>query len=273
MLSTHSWTLVSALRALAGHIRLYSFICHPAEATFLHNTQLKLVLNLSSAEVWKAELIGASLVTHNSATVQSGIDKFCPNVPADLLCSHTGYDFTSCFRLVAKYKKYCTKVWPAKSRVIWPPFNIESPHFTLSIGTQDMTSSATSGRHFSKLEKRPKCCLRRLSVEFYWRCILPAPPIGGLLVLFDANNSMASRSFWLLYKLHSMVLWHLVCIDFCLQTLFACWHISQKSSLPIRLPPNLGQFSVYFPSNPLFLNVSRSEERAGGRDGNAFGAS
>ena len=49
------------------------------------------------------------------------------------------------------------------SRIIWPMFNIESPNFTrtsmptYSTATLDMTSSGTSGWHFSQVQKeRPQ---------------------------------------------------------------------------------------------------------------------
>ena len=54
----------------------------------------------------------------------------------------------------------CVKsVRMAKNRIIGPLFNVESPHFTristptYFASTQDMTSSPTFGRHFSRFEK------------------------------------------------------------------------------------------------------------------------
>ena len=86
---------------------------------------------------------------------------------------------------------------PAKSRIMRPLFDEESPNLTrismptYSTATQDMTTSATSGRHFSKFEKNDrKCRLLKLCVEFLWPGVLPAPPTGGLLVHYKARNIM-----------------------------------------------------------------------------------
>ena len=70
-----------------------------------------------------------------------------------------GYDATSCSQWAAQCNEILhTGPLRANSRFIRPLFNVESPNFTMismpaySTSTPDMTSSATSGLHFSKFE-------------------------------------------------------------------------------------------------------------------------
>ena len=71
--------------------------------------------------------------------------------------------------------------------MIRPLFNLQSPTFTgTSTPTQstalpDMTSPATSGRHLSKFEKPAENAAFH-GFESNFSGVLPAPPIGGLLV-------------------------------------------------------------------------------------------
>ena len=88
--------------------------------------------------------------------------------------------------------KYCTKLCKTSagdSRIFRPWFNIESPNFTWtsmptqSTATLDMTSQLFLVYIYRSSKKRPKCWLWRLWVEFLWCNVLPAPPVGGLLVI------------------------------------------------------------------------------------------
>ena len=76
------------------------------------------------------------------------------------------YDLLAASGRLQNAIKYCTKVpqtgttdKQTKSRVIWPLFNVESSIFThtsmptCSTEPPDMTTSATSGRHFSKFKE------------------------------------------------------------------------------------------------------------------------
>ena len=82
------------------------------------------------------------------------------------------------------------------SKCLFGLFNVESPNSTRpSMSTKpsaipDMTSSATSGRHFSKFEKRPKMpppnSLGRILVARRFAC----PPIGGVLVSSSRHSQV-----------------------------------------------------------------------------------
>ena len=91
---------------------------------------------------------------------------FSPRNGDDWPDKSAGYDITSSFRSVARRnyigptaQKCVKRVRSAHSRLIRPLFNIRSPNFTrISMpacytATPVMTSSAASGRHFSKFEK------------------------------------------------------------------------------------------------------------------------
>ena len=54
------------------------------------------------------------------------------------------------------------------------------------IATPDMTSSSTLNRHLSKFKKkRRKMPSWTVWDEFLWCSVLPAPPIGGFLVMIN----------------------------------------------------------------------------------------
>ena len=93
----------------------------------------------------------------------------------------------------------------SKSRITRPLRNLESPHLpTSSTAIRDMTSPATSGRCLSNFEISGwKCRFRRLRVEFYWRGVCPAPPIGGLLVIMIIcrYDMRANSGPWLGHRL------------------------------------------------------------------------
>ena len=84
----------------------------------------------------------------------------------------------------------CVKrVWQAKSRIIRPLFNVESPNFTWtsmptwSAAIPDMTSLAAFGRHLLKFEKQQKVPpLMGLGRSFSGAVFRLAQPIGGFLV-------------------------------------------------------------------------------------------
>ena len=86
--------------------------------------------------------------------------------------------------------------WAARISREW--FDLESPNFTrtstpaYSAATPDVAWPTTSGRELSRKNCR-KCRLWPLRVEFEWRGVLPAPPIGGLLVIFsETTNAIAA---------------------------------------------------------------------------------
>ena len=98
-----------------------------------------------------------------SRTVWPSTTKFNMNLHAGRIYSHTRYDITRYYKLQLNTAQKCVKrVRPAKSRIIWSLFNLESHDFMwiympiYSTATPDMTPSTTSGRHFSKFEKRSK---------------------------------------------------------------------------------------------------------------------
>ena len=74
-------------------------------------------------------------------------------------------------------QKCVKRVRPTKSRITWPLFNVESPHFLQghqcrpTLQSPDMPSPATFVGHLSKYKKGWKC-RRRLRIEFVWRGVL-----------------------------------------------------------------------------------------------------